>query len=528
MDTLGNLAQLLASALARTLVNALWQDALLALVGALCFFWLQNRSAMLRHAIGMALLFAMLAAPVLTFIQLWWPAAAPALHTVPRPSSTAAASTAASALVFDSHDWLTSTLTLAWLLGVLTMLIRQLGGWWLVCGLEQQPFTGLPPAWQKQFRMLQDALGISRKVAVRMAAHVVSPFTTHLLNPVIWVPATLLTQLASAQIKALLAHELAHIRRLDWVWNGLQNTVECLLFFHPGMWWLSQRVRIEREHACDDLAVAACGDAIALAEALAALGRQRLSTPRLVLAAHGGILMQRISRLLSSSSPPQRWQVPAGLLVLLCSTALLANQIGFQPHDRITVRVKSTANGPLSPGTYREITADDDGLQRNYRIAMDAQGQITESYKENGQIKPIDNRVRVWLSDVTAIHAPPEPPEPPTAALPPEPPAAPLPPLPPKAPELKDSAAFNELLKIVSVDPGVVALLGSPVQANSDSVHGRLHLWGKDDKTGDARFSLALTGPKGRALVDFSGKSEAGMWRIATLELHPDQTDHVN
>ena len=84
------------------------------------------------------------------------------------------------------------------------------------------------------------------------------------------------------QVEALLAHELAHIRRLDWCWNTTQCVIESVLFHHPAMWWLSRRIREEREHACDDLAVAVCGDPVVLAEALAATAtpRRDAASPR--------------------------------------------------------------------------------------------------------------------------------------------------------------------------------------------------------------------------------------------------------
>ena len=161
---------------------------------------------------------------------------------------------------------------------------------------------------------------------MRLAAEIASPFTARLFRPVIWLPLSLLTRLPTDQVEALLAHELAHIQRLDWLWNGLQCVLESLLFFHPGAWWLSRRIRQEREHACDDLAVAACGNAIALAEALAELELHRHHFPRLVLAAHGGSLMKRITRLLAGSTSGSRWRLPAGIAVLVVSGALLATQ----------------------------------------------------------------------------------------------------------------------------------------------------------------------------------------------------------
>ena len=86
------------------------------------------------------------------------------------------------------------------------------------------------------------------------------------LRPVVLMPASALSGMGPQQLEAILAHELAHIRRHDYLVNLLQTVVETLLFYHPAVWWLSGRIRVERENCCDDLAVSLCGDPYAYAE----------------------------------------------------------------------------------------------------------------------------------------------------------------------------------------------------------------------------------------------------------------------
>src|SRR5258708_16026583 len=93
------------------------------------------------------------------------------------------------------------------------------------------------------------------------------------------LPASAVTGLSPTQLELILAHELAHIRRRDYLVNLLQTAVESLLFYHPAVWWVSRRMRIEREHCCDDLAVAAGGNAARYARALAALAGPRPPPP---------------------------------------------------------------------------------------------------------------------------------------------------------------------------------------------------------------------------------------------------------
>ena len=141
------------------------------------------------------------------------------------------------------------------------------------------------------------------------------------LTPVVLLPASALAGLTPQQIEAILAHELAHIRRHDYLVNLLQTLVETLLFYHPAVWWLSRRIRVERENCCDDLAVSLCGDPVAYAAALADLEELRSSNRTLALAATGGSLLQRVRRLLGAPSHAGRapgW-LAAGLAVMVLS-----------------------------------------------------------------------------------------------------------------------------------------------------------------------------------------------------------------
>ena len=157
------------------------------------------------------------------------------------------------------------------------------------------------------------------------------------LRPVILLPASCLIGLTPGQLESILAHELAHIRRHDYLINLLQNVVETLLFYHPAVWWVSRRIRAEREHCCDDLAVKTCGDAAAYARALATLEELRPAPAPFALAAAGAPLLERIRRL---AGQPERsavrpaWPVAgiiALLLLALLAAALRNNPASAQP-----------------------------------------------------------------------------------------------------------------------------------------------------------------------------------------------------
>ena len=508
-----------APAIALALLHSLWQGTLIAIAAALILAACARRSAAFRHTIGMGFLLAMVVVPLLDFLG-FWRTVAVEVNGGLLPAMTSPTLIPMSGLFVQESNSLAAVLALAWLLGVTLMLLRHFGGWRLVGALEKTPYELLPANWQQRVTNLQRALGITRTVTVRLGEDITAPFTARLIRPVIWLPLSMLTRLPIEQVEALVAHELAHIRRLDWLWNGLQCVVESLLFFHPGAWWLSRRIRIEREHACDDLAVAACGNAIALAEALNTLERYRHPSPRLVLAAHGGSLMKRITRLLTGSPPEgpgtgKRWRWPAALAILLASGTLLATttRVGnLLP----SINIQSTTDGTLRPGDSREIRASGLDKDRFYRASVDRQGTLSERYEENGKAIAINAKTRAWINEMSRISVPPPPPAPPA------PPAAPAaPPPPPAPPNISESATFKEILRLVAADQAVIRAMGNPLTVLPDSIDGNIRLSGVNDSAGEAQLKFDLSGPNGRNTVTVAAERENGTWNVVTLNLRP-------
>ena len=171
---------------------------------------------------------------------------------------------------------------------------------------------------------LAQQLRVSRPVRLCKSALVEVPTVIGWLQPVILFPVSAVTGLPAMQLEAILAHELAHIRRHDYLVNLLQHLVETLLFYHPAVWWVSHHLSQERELCCDDLTVNVCGDRVAYAQALAALEELRGTAPDLALAAGGGSLLRRIRRLLGvpvESHRPVWWL--AGTIVLATIAAVV-------------------------------------------------------------------------------------------------------------------------------------------------------------------------------------------------------------
>jgi len=273
-----------------TLVHFLWQGTLIAvLLAAVRGVAGRRLTARARYAMACLALGLMTLAPLATFLAAGNPDARALPAPVWRVSGGAAWERAL--------PWL----VVVWLCGVAVFSVRLIGGWRLTARLRKVAVRPAPPEWRQALEGLIRRMRVSAPVRLLISSRVAVPMVVGWLRPVILMPAAALTGLPLEQVQALLAHELAHIFRHDYLVNILQNVAEALLFYHPAVWWVSGQIRTERELCCDDLAVAACGDALTYAYALADLDSGRRSRLNAALAADGGSLLQRLRRLAGES-----------------------------------------------------------------------------------------------------------------------------------------------------------------------------------------------------------------------------------
>ena len=297
-------------ALGWALVDSLWQNALAAAGLAALLAIIPVRAARTRYAVAIVTLALMLALPAATAVRLsetspWTSDVVTATSAVAPgptgPGPQAVATTPTPAAIRAAIEPVLPWVVLAWFGGVVALSLRLASGGLMTRQLGRVGTSSVPDACVEAVARLAARLRISRPVRVLGSAVVQVPAVIGWLRPMILLPATALTGLTPLQLDALLAHELAHVRRYDYVANLLQSVVETLLFYHPAAWWVSQQVREEREHCCDDLAVAVCGDAHFYATALLGMERLRVTPPAFALAAtgRGGALMGRIRRLVA-------------------------------------------------------------------------------------------------------------------------------------------------------------------------------------------------------------------------------------
>jgi uncharacterized protein (TIGR03435 family) len=317
--------------LGATLLHFLWQGVLIAAVYATV-----RRCASrpeVRYVLACAALGCMAMAPVATSVALR-PTSQPAA-SVPTSFHVPNAAPAGSSLhrdltrffVADSGQvrsvWL-SWVAAVWMSGVVILCLRLLGGWLTVSRLRRRHVRPAPRQWQTTFDELRARLRVTPPVRLLVSGLVRVPAVVGLLRPVVLVPVGALAGLPTEQMEALLLHELAHIRRYDYLVNALQNIVEALLFYHPAVWWTSGHMRQERELCCDDITVAITGDAQSYARALAEIGAVEHAHYHAAVASTGGSLSNRVARLLGEPRPAARTYSPAAAAAAAALVAITA------------------------------------------------------------------------------------------------------------------------------------------------------------------------------------------------------------
>lgn len=323
------------------LLHFLWQGTALAALAAtamaLC------RRASVRYLVAVTVLVFMLLAPLTTMLfysqqnlsavdasksvapflaQSWsgsWGSSAVSAMVTPvekQPSHTPALSKFP--ISRDMLPWLVE----AWLFGVAFFSLRSAGGFILLERERRKRASALSSRMLEICRTLECRIGLDRAIAYCECKWLQAPAVIGWFRPVVFLPVTVITGLSEEQLQSVIAHELAHIRRFDAFVNVFQICVETLLFYHPAVWWLNKRIRAEREHCCDEMAVALCGNAVEYARALTLLEELR-SVPVLAMAANRGPLAERIMRVLGVKTLGGGMRSAGLTASVLCLTAAL-------------------------------------------------------------------------------------------------------------------------------------------------------------------------------------------------------------
>ncbi len=509
-------------ALGWALVHSLWQGACFALI--LLVLLPRLRTARQRYQASYGALMAVFAAATVTFCWMFEPTTATQItaNDVPTfgPFLIVHHQTPAYSFWGAMTNWLEVhhvLIVLLWLLGFVFFLFRLGAGLWQVHKLQTQYLQPVQSIWQVKIEVLSERLGIQKAIGLFESALVRSPMAIGWLKPVILLPIGLINRLSPAEVEAILAHELAHIARRDWIFNLLQAFVEALFYFHPAVWWVSAVVRRERENCCDDAALAATGNPLVFAKALVQVQELAAPAPMLALGIGGSsrrkpLLLERVRRILNQ--PQQKSQVMEKLTATAILLALFTI-IGLRANTPPTVAAALSqisewpgsfwsADHPADqmatdsvpkPKSTRKITREDD----NGKVEMEMKdGEVTRLNIDGKEIPTSEFNqyesltMELQRSSAPPPPAPPVPPMPPLPPVPPFPPMAPMPPMPPMPHHLSST------LETITDESGNVVIKlqkdGKPIEIKVKD--GEVWMDGKKLEKGE---SVQLPG------IDFGG-----------------------
>ena len=248
-----------------------------------------------------------------------------------RPAETGVSPAPLSLYLHAALPWVVG----GWMIGAMLTALWHLGGWWQLRRLRRVGVREAPEEAQRLLAGLLQRFALRHAVKLVVSVEVAVPTLLGWLRPLVILPAAVLAELPPQQLEMILAHELAHLRRCDYLWNLVQTAIETLLFYHPAVWWVARQIRAEREMCCDQQAVAALGDRLGYARALAALAEL---CRRPAVLAPAGLALGACRRLVfHADSPPAgsarpRPRRPAGLVGRRAGRRAFADRRGGRGH----------------------------------------------------------------------------------------------------------------------------------------------------------------------------------------------------
>jgi bla regulator protein BlaR1 len=335
-----------------TLLHSLWQGLLVAVLAGIIMVLTKKSSSSLRYNLLCGLLFLFLAASGYTFYR-QLPSTASSAVTTGAPAATTPASVvftltpAVTAVAQSRIDSLiqyfnahAALIVLVWFITFLGRFVRMLSGLVYSQRIRHYQTSGASPAWQERLQELLKKVRITRPVLLLESALVKSPVVVGFLKPAILVPIGMLAHIAPDQVESILLHELAHIRRQDYLLNLIQNLVDTLFFFNPAMIWISALIRAERENCCDDIAIRETRSRRGLIEALVSFHEYEKTAAGYALsfAAKENQVVRRVKRIVHkknhSLNAGERVLLTTGFLILSAAFVTINNSSADAPAEK--------------------------------------------------------------------------------------------------------------------------------------------------------------------------------------------------
>ncbi len=301
------------TAIGWTIFHSLWQGMIVSLVLGVTLLLSGKRSSIFRYNLSVGALTLLLFASIATFSKVYQPGnglTVSSLNDFTQPLTNIAlntinnfeSSSTTQSLIEKIEDLFSSNISLIvtlWFFGLMIFSLRFVGGLLYMERLRTKNIYHLSQEWIDQVEKFTRQLKIKSKVEIFESIKIKVPVAIGYLKPVILLPVGIISGLPQDQVEAIIAHELAHIKRYDFLVNLLQTLAETILFYHPAAWWISSVIRSEREDCCDDITLELCGDSLTYSKALYNVQQLKTNGALFALAAVGNEnqLFRRIKRM---------------------------------------------------------------------------------------------------------------------------------------------------------------------------------------------------------------------------------------
>ncbi|WP_118949520.1 M56 family metallopeptidase [Taibaiella helva] len=406
----------LVQALYLTLAHSLWQGLLLAAVTGLIILGTRRAPAVRRYNLLTAALLLFVAGSVITFIGSW----------SPQETETATTAVLTYAEAGPGASTVAASGNPGWVQGLIGFCNRNAGNivlfWLAVVGLRSLTLIAgvrslrrlrlsadfsAEPVWAEVVRDLAARTGVRQAVRLAESAAIKVPMAMGHLKPLILLPVGLMTALPMAEIEAILLHELAHIRRRDYLVNLLQRFTETLFFFNPAVWWLSSLMRAEREHCCDDITLTQVGNKKHYINALVSCQEYVLQAPSCAVALSGGKnnLLHRVKRMINHKNPSLNLMEKSLLTICLLGSGLLMMAFSGNPAEDTAASLgKEALAATVTRQTQSESVTSTSNEHRNCTIGRNAGADKQPQDEDISVIDPVQVAVPCNVADVVIPH----------------------------------------------------------------------------------------------------------------------------
>lgn len=353
-------------AISGTILHSLWQGAIISILLIVALLFVNSINAKLRSALAYVAMTALLCSSIITFSFLYDNSGNEA-NIGSEVAANYKAPSAESSLVSYSKESIISMYNSVsqfmdqfysenfnfifafWLVGIIFFTIRMMGGYFYTQRIKHSHTTPIGERWNKTVKQISDNLGVNKPISLFESPLIKQPVVIGYFKPFILIPIGVLTGLPQEQIEAIFAHEIAHIKRADYLLNLFQSAMEILFFFNPAIWWISSVVRKEREYSCDDLAVKLSGNNTTLANALLSIEEKDWEGPLFSVGLGGNkkSLFRRIRRMSEEKNKNIDYQRRLFTLIILISlftTAILFSRSSVNADDLVSEEIQTNVN----------------------------------------------------------------------------------------------------------------------------------------------------------------------------------------